>query len=50
MKIKPTLIGFSGELVLVKSLESANYNHENPPNTMLNRFLKLNSVEHSLQV
>jgi len=43
MKIKPTLVGLvqSGEsvsllsLILIKYLESANSNHENPPNTML---------------
>ena len=41
-KIKPTMVGFIGELIsmlsliLNKSLESANSNHENPPNTILN--------------
>ena len=51
MKIKPTLVGLvhSGELVsmlsliIIKSRKSANSNHENPSNTMLNRFHKTNS-------
>ena len=47
IKIKPTFDGFSIELVsmfslvLDKSNETANSNHENPPNTKLNRFNKL---------
>ena len=39
MKIKQTLVGFSGELVLMLSLtliKSTNSNHENPPNKILN--------------
>ena len=56
MKIKPTLVGLvhCGELVsllsliLIKSLESANSNQENPPNTMSNRFNKPISVESKL--
>ena len=44
MKIKPTVVGFSGEL------ECANFHHENPPNRILNRFFKLNSVENEMQL
>ena len=50
MKIKPTLVGFSEERLNVGSYshqnsECTNSNYENPPNTTLNRFYELNSVE-----
>ena len=52
MKIKPTLIGFSGEYKTQccaacsnKTWECSNSYHENPPNRTLNRFFEFNSVE-----
>ena len=56
MKIKPTLVGFSGELVsmfyliLLKSIKSANSNNERSPNPTLNRFKKPYYIENYLQL
>ena len=55
MKIKPTLVGLSGKLgstlnrVIIKTRNAPSY-HENLPNRILNRFLKLNSVENKMQL
>ena len=55
MKIKPTLVGFSGERLNVESCshknpECANSCRENPPNRILNWFFELNSVENKMQL
>ena len=58
MKIKPTLVGFSGdwgirlnvESVSHKNPECANSYLENPPNRILNRFFELNSAENKMQL
>ena len=50
MKIKPILVGFSGELGSDQNMNCANSYHENPLNRILNRFFKLNFVENKMQL
>ena len=55
MKLKPILVGFSGEKGSMfycshHNVECANSHHENPPNRILNRFFEFNSVENKMQL
>ena len=51
MKIKQILVGFSGELFsMFLCWSNTNFNNENPPIKILNRFNKPNYVENRLQL